>query len=278
VTPRTAQHRRRRIRGFTLIELIVVITLVSVIAVLISSFVIEPFLAFEDVQRRARLVDIADTALSRTSRELRLALPNSVRVASSGSLTALEFLRTRVGSRYRAQPTPAGAGDVLDFTTADTGVDLIGAVTPAPTPGELAVIYNLTATGPLANAYVGDNRTGIGAASTSAYLAFDPPFQFPLTSPSQRVYLVDTVVSYVCDNASGTLTRRSGYTIAAAQPVAAGDFAGGASGLVADRVQCTFGYNPGAGTRHGLVSLRLTVSEQGETVSLLRQVHVLNVP
>jgi MSHA biogenesis protein MshO len=276
--PRTPQHRRYRIRGFTLIELIVVITLVSVVAVLISSFVIEPFLAFEDVQRRARLVDIADTALSRASRELRLALPNSVRVASSGSLTALEFLRTRTGARYRAQPTSLGTGDALDLTTADTGVDLIAAVTPAPAPGELAVVYNLTATGSSANAYVGDNRVGIGAASTSSYLAFDPPFQFPLASPSQRLYIVEEPVSYICDTATGTLTRWSGYAINAAQPVAAGSFTGGSSGLVADRIQCSFDYNDGAGTRHGLVSLRFTVSEAGETVSLLRQVHVLNVP
>lgn len=264
--------------GFTLIELIVVIALVSAIAVLITRFVLEPFLAFEDIQRRARLVDIADTALSRTSRELRLALPNSVRVASSGSLIALEFLRTRSGARYRAKTTSGGTGDVLDFTTADTGVDLIGGVTPPPAPGEQAVIYNLTATGPTANAYVGDNRAAIGGASTSSYLAFNPPFQFPLASPSQRVYIVEEPVSYVCDSTTGTLTRWSGYAIAAAQPIGPGSFSGGNSGLVADQVQCSFGYNDGAGTRHGLVSLQLTVSEAGETVSLLKQVHVLNVP
>lgn len=264
--------------GFTLIELVIVITIVSAIALLISRFVVEPFLAFEDIQRRARLVDIADTAISRTSRELRLALPNSVRVASSGSLTALEFLRTRTGTRYRAQPTSTGTGDVLDFTTADAGVDLIGAVTPAPAPGELAVVYNLTATGASANAYLGDNRAAIGAASTSSYLAFDPPFQFPLASPSQRIFIVEEPVSYVCDSATGTLTRWSGYSISATQPVSPGSFTGGSSGLVADQVQCAFGYDDGAGSRHGLVSLRLTVSEASETVSLLKQVHVLNAP
>ena len=43
---------------------------------------------------------------------------------------------------------------------------------------------------------------------------------------------------------------------------------------------CQFTYNPGAGFRHGLVTLRIVVDDQpsGERVALLHQVHVVNVP
>jgi MSHA biogenesis protein MshO len=262
-------------RGVTLIELIIVIVLIGVLSIAVSRFLIQPFLAYEDLTRRALLTDIADTAVSRLARELRLALPNSVRIATSGNLTSIEFLRTREGARYRAQPDALGAGDVLDFTVADTSFDLIGTLVSAPGVGDLAVVYNLTATGTVANAYIGDNRADVGAGSTSGSVVLNPAFQFPFASPSQRVYLVEEAVSYVCDGAAGTLNRYAGYAIAAMQPVPPG----GGSALVVDRLSaCTFDYDAGAGTRNGLVILRLAVTEEGETVSLLKQVHVLNAP
>mgnify|MGYP006158225379 CR=1 FL=1 len=41
---------------------------------------------------------------------------------------------------------------------------------------------------------------------------------------------------------------------------------------------CSFAYTPGTAQRAGLVSLQIVVSAQGETVSLVSQVHVDNVP
>jgi MSHA biogenesis protein MshO len=41
---------------------------------------------------------------------------------------------------------------------------------------------------------------------------------------------------------------------------------------------CAFDYTPGTAERAGLVSLQIVVSAQGETVSLLSQIHVDNVP
>ena len=53
--------------------------------------------------RRARLTDAADTALRRMVRDIRLGLPNSVRVTTVGTTIYLEFLITRTGGRYRAE-------------------------------------------------------------------------------------------------------------------------------------------------------------------------------
>ncbi len=48
---------------------------------------------------------------------------------------------------------------------------------------------------------------------------------------------------------------------------------------MADRVTgCAFSYAPGTAERAGLLSLELGIGEQGETISLLAQVHVDNVP
>ncbi len=67
----------------------------------------------------------------------------------------------------------------------------------------------------------------------------------------------------------------------AGQPLTAASF-GIAGAVLADKVSnCgvnTFLYNAGAGVRYGLVVIRLTISADGESVSLLQQAHVLNAP
>ena len=71
-------HRWTEQSGFTLIELVVVITLTGIVAVLAGQNIVAPIQGFIDLGRRAALVDEADLALSRMSREVQLALPNSV--------------------------------------------------------------------------------------------------------------------------------------------------------------------------------------------------------
>ena len=67
-------------RGFSLIELIVVILLITVVAGAISQVLRRPLQGFVDLSDRAELVDTAELSLRRMSREIRLALPNSVRL------------------------------------------------------------------------------------------------------------------------------------------------------------------------------------------------------
>src|SRR4030067_199295 len=86
--------------GVTLIELAITIALVGILAALIVQFV-APVRSYIDSSRRAALADTADTALRRLGRDLRLALPNSVRVTTSGGIVYLEFLLLRVGGPYR---------------------------------------------------------------------------------------------------------------------------------------------------------------------------------
>ena len=86
---------------------------------------------------------------------------------------------------------------------------------------------------------------------------------------------MDGPVSYGFNTAAGTLERHAGYGIAATQSTSPG----GTTSVMAGHVSaCTFAYASGTPQRSGLVTLRLALTDAGETVTLLHQVHVENAP
>ncbi len=268
--------RTRHAAGFSLIELVIVIVLVGILATVSVALIRQPIDASADVQRRARLADAADQAMARISRDLRLALPNSIRTSADGR--AIEMLIAPMAGRYRARPratpTAEGSGDVLDFAVADASFDLLAPLPAVPTAGQWVVIYNLTASGTQANAWAGDNRTTIGAGSTAQRINLAAPFQFPFPSPSQRVYVVDQAVQYRCAS-DGQLRRHAGYAPAVSMAVPAP----GSSALLAEGVSfCDFRYQTGSASRQGLAALSLAITREGESVSLLKSVHLPNLP
>jgi MSHA biogenesis protein MshO len=285
--------RAPRQNGFTLVELVVTLVVSTIVVGFAAMFISGPVQGFADQSRRVRLVDAADAALERMGRDIRRSLPNSVRIASAGGVTALEVLSTVDGARYRAQP-PGGADEVLDFSAPDDSFDTLGPFTQVAKPFSSAnhhlAIYNVAVPGAdayaLANVITPPGTTiaiAAGAAPGEDRVTLSTPFRFAYASPTQRVFLVSGPVTYLCDPLLQTLTRYEGYGIEPSQSAvdSHGELlgAGARASLMATQVTaCTFAYAPGTAERAGLVSLRITVSAQGETVSLLSQIHVDNAP
>ena len=267
----------RSIQGVTLIELVVVIAITSIIAATVALFIRRPVEGYADAARRAALTDEADTALRRMTRDLRLALPNSVRVDGSGKF--VEFIATTGGGRYRAEVDSGGGGNILDFSAADAAFDVIGPV-PTLAAGNHVVVYNLYNTGTVSNAYSGDNRAAY--VSTAAPTINIASTLFPEPSPAKRFHVVSGPVTYGCTG--GQLIRYSGYAYNAAQvapPV------GGSSAVLAGNVdvgECQFVYTAGALTeRIATVSIILQINSTSagggvERVRMFQQAQVSNAP
>jgi MSHA biogenesis protein MshO len=262
---------QQSMRGFTLTEAIMVIVITGIVASMVAVFIQKPVQGFFDTARRAALVDAADTVLRRISRDVREALPNSVRVSGG---TALEFLHMRAAGRYREQVAPGLLGNPLDFSIADTSFDVLGPPVSVQS-GDSIVVYNLGIAG--ASAYEGTSTSRRVAAApfgaSLANVAITSGTAFPFASPAKRFQVIDTPVSYVC---SGTqMLRYSGYAIAVTQPVPPA----GTGALIASKISvCSFAYASGPSEREALVTLSLALTDTGETVSLIYQIHVNNAP
>jgi MSHA biogenesis protein MshO len=276
----------------TLIELVVVITLCGICAIFMSLFIVTPVDSYAAQAQRAGLVDAADAALRLLARDLRSALPNSVRVTTSGNVVALELLATIDGARYNDAGPLSNAALWLDFSTADaafsTTVPFSQISLPFSSSTAFLSIYNVGVPG--ANAYALANvitppgttiSITAGATPNAQLVTLSPAFQFSWRSPNKRVFLVSGPVSYLCDTSAGTLTRYTGYSVSATQPASAAVLAaaGAVAGSVATNVgACTFTYTAGTAERVGMATLSLQLTSGGQSVQLLQQVHLVNAP
>ena len=273
-------------QAFTLVEMVIVIAATGVMAAAVALLLRWPFQAPLDAAPGAEMTATADGALRRMGRDLRVALPNSVRIAAAGGATCVEMLPTITGGRYRAALDNTGAGDILDFNVADASFDMLGPLPTLPgqtiAPGQRVAIYNLGATSVGSDAYNGTNTNVIAGTAAGALpnenkiISAPAPQRFPLASPGNRFQVIAGPVSYVCDLAAGTLTRVSGYGIAAAQACPPG---GTAAPLVNNVTGCDIQYTPlGATARNAIVSMTLALTQSNETVSLYHEAHVSNAP
>jgi len=287
---RASNHQRQR--GFTLVELVMVIVLMGVIGGMVAVFMKSPIDAYFDSARRAGLTDAADTTVRRMARDIRKALPNSIRSAGS---QCVEFIPTKTGARYRADV--GGGGDVLDFAAADTRFNMLGRNADLPADqqiaaGDLIAIYNLGIPG--ADAYAADNTSAVTNASGEAgtpvesIITIDSK-QFPLASASHRFQVIpgaEQVVRYVCVGATGTNAQGDGNGVLYRQVLMLPLLAGAScpatvtgAAVMASRVSaCSFDYSGSDLQRNALLVMTLGLTERNETVKLQHEVHVSNTP
>lgn len=292
-------NAKRRPRGFTLVEMVIVIVITGIIGGMVAVFIRVPVQGYMDVTARAALADTADTAARRLTRDVRLALPNSVRVSADGLF--LELLLTKTGGRYLSDSDPAGLGNVLSFETPPNSPSftVVGAMPAnalgarqAISVGDQIVVYNLGTTYTPNDAYscsaaTGCNRAQVTGVAGNVVTLDSYPFTTapaPLPSPSNRFQVVTTPVTYACNLKDGTLIRYAGYTIQAIQPAVenAAPLETKRGALLARQVAaCAFSYTVLANVQRGLVNIDLSLGAANSNTGVLRlvqQVQARNTP
>lgn len=263
-----------------------VIVITGIISAIVAVFIKQATDSYFDAVRRAELTDAADVSLRQLAREVRLALPNSLRVTSAGGFAYIEFILTKAGGRYRDVGDGSTAGNALSFTSvAATTFDVLG---PASTPiakDDRIVVYNLGPGYAPANAYQLGNLATVDSVAGNTVTLTSNPFALespPLPSPNARFQVVPAgvdAVTYVCPTAAaGTVTRRWNYGYNANQPTA---FASGSSATLLTNAVCEVDYTPNVLHRNGLLYVAFTISDAStpsEAVKVFQQIHVDNTP
>ncbi|WP_417791785.1 PulJ/GspJ family protein [Stutzerimonas xanthomarina] len=292
-----ASHKSTE-HGFTLVELIMVIALSGIVAVMISTVLSRPLQGFVDQSRRAELTDLAAMALNRMARDIRLAVPNSIRnepgCSPETECKTLEMLEIIEGGRYRAnQLSPGGErydpprclGGPVDcyipvlspgLQTASANWMVIYSTdnqiwSPSITGASTSVITPTDASISLADC----PADGEDAGNKCLKLDNTGAFSFRYASPQNRFYLVNNAIGYRCvEKLDGSWELRRANPNGLSPSYARDE-----SALVVNSISsCSFTYEPGANTRNGVVTMRLSLTNGGETVTLLQQVHVDNAP
>lgn len=300
--------------GASLVEVVMAIAITAIIATVVIMFVTRPLGGYMDLSRRATLVDSAESALQRMTRDIRSALPNSVRITNIvGGGFALEMLPVVDGGKYCTEKSLC-KNDVKKFSSKVDGFDYLGCFQePSLTgtlPADLRVVVNnlgtpdddvyedagLAGEGPSVisttdtivsiGVYSDDSDNsacGTGTPPDVSYqtVSFDPKFRFKgAVSTNHRFFFVRKPVSYLCDPTSGTIRRYASYPIQAAQPTTAGvldSLVGVSSALITDNVgDCSITTVAADVRSRSILTLNISATREGETVSLMRQVALDN--
>lgn len=271
LVPKCVPAFRKRVvsgcAGFTLVELIIVIVVMSILALGTTRYIVQTTEQYTASADRTKLIGSGRVAVEKIVRRLRNALPNSVRVSASGR--CVEFFPILAGTAsVGVIPRPVNSLATATFSLASA-------------PTNYAVIAPLTS-GELYNPSPGDRvirQTTISSAGTYSSIDLGAPVNFLRTSPTERVYLVGQPQRF-CASANA-LTHFSDYGILASLS----DLppAGALVSLIAEDVDISlpdlnFQYTPGTLKRNAIVAVTLNFLKSGDPVRIFHEVQIRNVP
>ena len=254
-------------RGFTLVELITVMMVLGILSVGTVRFISDSSGGFATTVTRAELAGDARFAVERLAREIRDALPNSVRVTGG----CLEYVPVLGASRYVTLPLTSAATSFRAHP-----IDPL----PVPAGARVAVfpdgaVYDLTApatVSPTVTVSAPDAGNEVTVTMASAH-------RFAVESPADRFFLVDTPVSVCVDG--GRLWRYANYGFNVVQPTVAG-LPGSLPNraLLAQEVVSTtpFALNAPTLTRNAVLGIDLEFARGDDQVRIEHLVQVRNVP
>ncbi len=261
--------------GFTLIELITVIVILSILTVIGSGFMIRTAEGYQQTVNRSLLIQRGRQTIERLTREIRNAVPNSIRVSANN--LCIEWLPTVGGGNYVGvlpdQSNGASAISSINtspitFNGGSASYVVVGALNSAEiysaAPSSLELFSSInTASIP--------NQVALANAKIFARNSVNNRL-FVASEPNQACISGDELFIYDSYNTSGSYPSQSALT---GSPPGAGVLV---SAGVALSGETPFSITSGVESRNTIVVLNIPFSKGGERIILRHQIMVRNVP
>ncbi len=266
-------------KGFTLVELVIVIVLLGILSVGISGFISMGTQIFVDVKNRSSLISSARFAIERVNRDLRSALPNSIRVSTTATGQCVEFIPIIAAASYI--DIPAEPNDnvtkpikVIDFGN-DEREELINSgndITVAVYPLDESEVYGVNPS----KIRVLENFVIDTANDPEWEVTFNNDVLFEEDSPSSTLFFIESAASYCV---VGNELRRDNNTNDSTLGV-----------LMANNLALDFSLDNEGNTlfpftltadsqfRNSTVLFVLTLEQNDETVVFNNEIHIPNAP
>lgn len=256
----------RAARGFTLVELVTVIVVLSIVAAIGSGFIVTAVDSYRDTQQRAKLVQKGRLAIEQMTRQLRMALPHSLRLSPSGN--CIEFMPIVGGANY-LDAVPDDANGMAPSAAIETATINLGTATPVH-----VVIGGLSPD----NIYSGNARASFASilGSTVNLMA---NHRFIRNSINRRLFLTNDPMQFCV--IGGNLLEFPPYGLIAVAPNDAGP--GGnqvtiVTGVAVPAAMQAFSLSGGSEDRNTVILINLIFQEGNTSVQLNHEVLVRNVP
>lgn len=268
-------------KGFTLVEMIAVIVILSIVAISSIAFIRFGVQNYTDSTRRYELSQQGRFAIERISREVRTALPNSVRrgeaTVAGVKYDCLEFMPIAAAGSYLGAVSEAAIPDfeAVDFPFPSGAVSGYAVAIYPHDPSDIYASSTYISAIDLVSAAASNKRTVSLAVNT----------QFAEESPQKRFFIVSDRVSFCA--LDGRIVRYSGYSTASvAQPIPPS----GTASLVAENIRLVdrsgaairvFDVTSGTLYRAGIVHIDLQFQdsrEPSEWVQFSQEVFLRTTP
>lgn len=248
--------------GFSLVELITVIVVLALVATIGTGFIVSATESYQQTQTRAALVNTARQALERMTRQLRGAMPYSVRITNSGN--CVEFMPVAGGGYYR-ESVPDAANGAPEHSFINT----------APHNVDFGAAEYLTIGAMSSDELYGSDSVSLNTVNSRTANRVDfPAFTWQRNSIGQRFFLLNAPEAFCLFG--GQLRFYPDQDVTASNVNTSSDY-----DLLARNAQASgnpFVLSAASDSRNVLLAMNLAFSEGGETLSFDQEVLIRNVP
>ncbi|HGY0993529.1 TPA: PilW family protein [Aeromonas salmonicida subsp. pectinolytica] len=277
--------RRGRARGFTLVELVMVILLLGIMATFTSQFIGIGSQIYGDASSREQLMSDARFAMERLNREVRDAVPGSERIETTDGVwvdagPCLSFWPISTSSRYiTLNRAISGSSTTLELVMATpaSAANPLSQDANAVTEGDLMIVFPVpdkNAGSLIAGCDYGrcvakilGVSTPVSGAQTIHYASAN---SLAGLSPGSRVYFAREQVRYCAEG--GALYRATSVLSGASSTMPLGT-------LMAESLRTgSFYRETSAFNAEGEFGMRFVFERKGESVTFNHKIEVLNVP